>query len=86
MAEKLGVKLGTRDRDLVDYYQQIPSFTLGCVEVSPLSMAEAYATFAARGIHCDPIIISKVTDRNGKELDVPRANCKRVMTRTSPTA
>ena len=37
-------------------------------EVSPLSMAEAYATFAARGIHCDPIIVSKITTRDGKNL------------------
>ncbi len=79
MAEKLGVKLGTKDRQLVDYYQYIPAFTLGSVEVSPLSMAEAYATFAARGIHCDPIIIEKVTDRNGKQLDIKKGNCQRVM-------
>jgi len=79
MAEKLGVKLGTRDRDLVDYYQHIPSFTLGSVEVSPLSMAEAYATFAARGVHCDPIIVSKITNRAGKSLEVPDANCHQVM-------
>ena len=79
MAEKLGVKLGTRGRELVDFYQHTPAFTLGSVEVSPLSMAEAYATFAARGIHCDPMILEKVTDRNGKELDIAKGNCQRVM-------
>ncbi len=79
MAERLGVKLGTRGLDLVDYYQHTPSFTLGTAEVSPLSMAEAYATFAARGIHCDPIIIKKITTRTGKTLDVPDGNCKRVL-------
>jgi membrane peptidoglycan carboxypeptidase len=79
MAEKLGVKLGTRNRGLVDYYQHIPAFTLGSVEVSPLSMAEAYATFAARGIHCDPTIIDEVKDRNGKKLDIRKGNCQRVM-------
>ncbi|GAA1824960.1 transglycosylase domain-containing protein [Microlunatus capsulatus] len=79
MAEKVGVKLGTQDRDLVDFYQSIPSFTLGSVEVSPLSMAEAYATYAARGVHCDPIIVSKVTNRNGKQLEVPDAGCEQVV-------
>ena len=79
MTKKVGVKLGTRGRDLVDYYQTVPSFTLGTVEVSPLSMAEAYATFAARGIHCNPIIVSKITTRAGKSLDIPDANCRRVM-------
>ncbi len=81
MAKKLGVKLGTPDRDIVDYYQHTPSFTLGSVEVSPLSMAEAYATFAARGIHCDPIIIETVTTRTKKKLEVPDGNCKRVMSK-----
>jgi membrane peptidoglycan carboxypeptidase len=79
MAEKVGVKLGTRDRDLVDYYQHIPAFTLGSVEVSPLSMAEAYATFAARGIHCSPIIISTITRPDGTQVAAPSANCERVM-------
>jgi len=32
---------------------RVPSFTLGTVDVSPLEMAEAYATCAARGLHCD---------------------------------
>ena len=33
--------------------QQVPSLILGVSDVSPLEMAEAYATFAARGMHCD---------------------------------
>ncbi|GAB3752137.1 transglycosylase domain-containing protein [Microlunatus parietis] len=88
MAEKLGIESTGRDereghegetRDLVDYYQYIPAFTLGSVEISPISMAEAYATFAARGIHCDPIIIRKITKPDGKEIQAPSANCKRVL-------
>jgi membrane peptidoglycan carboxypeptidase len=79
MAEKTGIKVGTKDRDLVDYYQHIPAFTLGSVEVSPLSVAEAYATFAARGVHCSPIIIDTITSADGRELAAPSANCERVM-------
>ena len=83
MAEKTGVKVGARigqpPVDIVKEFQDKPSFTLGTVEVSPLSMAEAYATFAARGIHCNPIIVSKITTRNGKNLAVPDANCRRVV-------
>ena len=83
MAEKLGVKVGTAigapPVDIVKEYNDKPSFTLGTAEVSPLSMAEAYATFAARGIHCDPIIISKITTRTGKKIDPPSANCERVI-------
>ena len=83
MAEKTGVKVGARigqpPVDIVKEFQDKPSFTLGTVEVSPLSMAEAYATFAARGIHCNPIIVSKITTRNGRNLAVPDANCRRVV-------
>ena len=46
-----------------------------------MSMAEAYATFAARGIHCDPVIVSKITTRTGKLLEPPDANCKRVISK-----
>ncbi|WP_152361141.1 penicillin-binding protein [Microlunatus speluncae] len=88
MAEKLGIESTGLDdraghegeiRDLVDYYQYIPAFTLGSVEISPMSMAEAYATFAARGIHCDPTIVKKITTPGGKELQVPGEGCKRVI-------
>ena len=42
-------------------------------------MAEAYATFAAGGIHCNPIIVSKIVNRKGKQLEAPNGDCKRVM-------
>ncbi|MGD7788870.1 transglycosylase domain-containing protein [Propionibacteriaceae bacterium Y1700] len=78
MTEKLGVKLTTNKWDW-DYYSNIASFTLGAVEVSPLSMAEAYATFAARGKHCDPHIVESVTNKSGKKLEVPDGDCQQVM-------
>src|SRR5215203_6203614 len=83
MAEKTGVKVGARigqpPVNIVKEFQDKPSFTLGTVEVSPLSMAEAYATFAARGIHCNPVIVSKITTRGGENLAVPDAKCRRVV-------
>ena len=42
-------------------------------------MANAYATFASGGIHCNPIIVSKIVNRNGKDLKAPDGDCKRVM-------
>jgi membrane peptidoglycan carboxypeptidase len=53
----------------------IPSFTLGSVAVSPLSMAGAYATMAARGKYCAPIGITRITSETGNSLPVPSANC-----------
>lgn len=60
-------------------YDNIPSFTLGPVEVTPLSMAEGYATFANRGVHCNPNIIASVTTKAGKEVATPGGDCKKVM-------
>ena len=42
-----------------------PSFTLGSIAVSPMSMAAAYATVAARGVYCHPIAISAIVTRTG---------------------
>lgn len=62
----------------------IPSMVLGVQETAPLDMANAYATFAAGGVHCNPIAITKVTNREGEELPVPQANCQQVI--DTPTA
>ena len=58
---------------------QLKSFTLGTARVSPLGMAEAYATFAARGTHCNAIAITKVVDGAGQNLKVPSADCRPVI-------
>jgi membrane peptidoglycan carboxypeptidase len=58
---------------------QFKSFTLGTNTVSPLDMAEAYATFAARGKHCNAIAISRVVDPLGRRLRIPSANCRQVL-------
>jgi membrane peptidoglycan carboxypeptidase len=60
-----------------DSADNIPSFTLGSVNVAPLSMAAAYATLAARGMYCAPTAILKITDNAGKNVKVPSAGCHR---------
>jgi membrane peptidoglycan carboxypeptidase len=80
MAEKVGVQSSTADAPLSSYDDK-PSFTLGTVEVDPLSMATAYATFASGGMHCDPVVLDAITDASGAELEVPDGNCTRVLTK-----
>ncbi len=59
---------------------QVPSFALGVNEVSPLSMSQAYATFAARGVHCPATAIQKITDSDGNVLvDHTDPKCNRVL-------
>ncbi|MDQ1248429.1 MAG: hypothetical protein QG597_2801 [Actinomycetota bacterium] len=43
------------------------TFTLGVTEVSPLTLANAYATFANHGVYCQAAAIQSVVDRDGKE-------------------
>ncbi len=57
----------------------LPSFTLGSVSVSPMTMADAYATVAAQGIYCRPVAISAVVTSNGTRLPVESAGCHRVI-------
>ncbi len=78
MAEKLGVESSTADAPINSYVDK-PSFTLGTVEVNPLSMAEAYATFASGGIHCSPIIVKAIAAGDGQKLAAPSADCSRVL-------
>ena len=78
MAARLGMtslprsgpkKVGRRDAAL----------TLGAFETSPLDMATVYATLAARGIACRPIVIRSMTGPNGSLVAVPKADCHRVL-------
>jgi len=69
-------RLPKSDNLSVDNY---PSFTLGSVYVSPMNMAAAYATLAARGVYCRPIAIRAITATNGTRYPVGRAGCHRVI-------
>jgi membrane peptidoglycan carboxypeptidase len=52
---------------------------IGSVDVAPLTMANAYATFASGGIYCTPTALVSITDSQGKSLPVPRADCHRTI-------
>lgn len=59
---------------------QVPSITLGTQEVTPLTMANAYATFANGGVYCSPTAIKSITvTQTGKKLAVPKTKCERAM-------
>ncbi|MBV9382990.1 MAG: penicillin-binding protein [Streptosporangiaceae bacterium] len=56
-----------------------PAFTLGVINVSPMSMAAAYATMAARGVYCSPVAISRITAPGNRSIAVPSARCHRAI-------
>jgi membrane peptidoglycan carboxypeptidase len=77
MAKKMGA-----DRADGAKMGQNPSIALGTQEMSPLTMANAYATFASRGMYCTPIAIESIKQRVGgrtKSLEVPKSTCSRAM-------
>lgn len=74
VAESLGVRTAAGGK-----LERVPSFTLGTAYVSPLRMASAYAGFAARGVYCDPVVLTSVVDSKGSALALPKSGCRRVL-------
>ena len=66
--------------DLTDPpHERVPSFVLGIADVSPLEMASAYATFAARGKHCDNRPVTQIRNSEGKVFKNYKKDCDQVM-------
>ncbi len=59
-----------------------PGFTLGELNVTPMGMAAAYATVAANGRYCEPIVLTKVTTAGGGSIPVPSAHCRQAISST----
>ena len=71
LAADMGVK--------VPLAQKVPSWILGVSDTDPLTMAQAYATFAARGLHCDPRPVTEVLDSSGAPIKDFSSTCEQVM-------
>jgi membrane peptidoglycan carboxypeptidase len=52
---------------------------LGGTEVAPLTMANAFATFAADGRYCVPVALSGVSDMAGKKLPAEAQECSQTV-------
>jgi membrane peptidoglycan carboxypeptidase len=57
----------------------VTSFTLGSVDVSPMSMAAAYASVASGGEYCPPNALTKIVNSSGQDLTLHPARCHRAM-------
>ncbi len=74
IAESLGVQRGDET-----HLQSNPSAILGTNEVTPLSMAGAFAAVAAGGKFCKPIIVDKVGMPDGTEKVGQTPDCKQAI-------
>jgi membrane peptidoglycan carboxypeptidase len=88
-AEDLGVHLAAPRPDICStksprpYTERLPtcapSLTLGIEDISPMTMAAAYAAFANKGEYCSPIVITSILDRNKKPVKIPKSNCSQAL-------
>ncbi len=61
-----------------DYY---PSGIIGgATTVTPMGMAQAFATIANGGTHCEPRAIDRIVARDGSEILPPSQQCEQVLT------
>ncbi len=89
MAQRLGMTFDysitqTPAQTIID--ENRPSFAYGTDGVSPLDLANAYATIAARGLRCTPTPVLAITKPSGKpftgqdgEPVVPENACEQVL-------
>ncbi|MBZ5739050.1 transglycosylase domain-containing protein [Nocardioides mangrovi] len=87
IAKKLGVELTNPTGDAQgNGAERVPTFTLGIANASPLEMAEAYATFAARGLHCDAHPVTSIEDSSGNVLKKYSNDCQQALPQSTADA
>ena len=78
-AWRLADKMGITELSTGKPAAQVPSFTLGADDTSPLQVAGAYAAVAARGMFCAPYGVVSVTEASGQPVVRHKDACNRVM-------
>ena len=85
VAESLGVHLAAPqpyrfgDKQVSTRIHPNPVMTLGSNDIAPLTMATAYAAFAAGGVYCSPISVTAIKGLDGKAKAAPKSNCSQVI-------
>jgi membrane peptidoglycan carboxypeptidase len=78
-AWKLANSMGITELSTGKPAAQVPSFTLGADDTSPLQVAGAYAAVAARGMFCAPYGVVSVSGADGGLREKHPSDCHRVM-------
>lgn len=60
-------------------YPPVPANVIGSDSIAPLTMANAFATFASGGIYCDPVAITSIVNRAGDQMPIPSSNCRQAI-------
>jgi membrane peptidoglycan carboxypeptidase len=75
----IAAKLGMYNAQTLGPLDQVVSFTLGVGYTTPLMLSNAYATFAARGKFCAPLIVTSVVNKAGRPIQTPGINCRQAI-------
>jgi len=79
LAKRMGVNLTNPTTTADGSAERVPMFTLGVADATPLEMAEAYATFAGRGLHCASRPVASISDSGGTVVKKYPAKCTQVL-------
>ena len=60
--------------------KSVPSVSLGANDVSVYEMVRAYGTFLNKGVKTEPILVEKITDRDGNTIGEFKSKQERVIT------
>ena len=79
VAVRLGQEMGirrvietARKMGVASPLEDAPALALGSSDVTLLEMANAYATIADDGRHRDPVLVTRITDMDGREIYVEK--------------
>jgi membrane peptidoglycan carboxypeptidase len=78
VAQSMGVTQDSDDGTGADLIE-VPTFTLGVNPITPVAMANAYATLAAQGKYCKPIVITSISSFSGKQYAGQSPTCTQVI-------
>jgi membrane peptidoglycan carboxypeptidase len=76
---KIAQSLGMYNAQTMEPLDQVISYTLGVGYVTPLMLSNAYATFAARGKYCTPLLITSVKDKARRPIETPGMDCQQAL-------
>ncbi len=86
IAVRLGQEMGIKniiktahDMGIKSELNDEPSLALGASDVNLLELVNAYCTVANDGKHVDPVLVTKIVDRDGKEVYVSSNEEKQVI-------
>ncbi len=57
-----------RKMGITSYIEPVPSIALGTCDISLYEMVSAYSTYANKGVHVEPVYVTRIEDRNNNVI------------------